>query len=271
MNDIADLFPNRTKIDVHAFFLGQRLNLKKLEQFPRLTNSPYVIKAGQDGYAVLLRYGVVVLFGLNPIDQAHFLKSIADFIIDPFEKYGTEDAVLTLDPNVDHDIVPDLMDSIRLPCWNLEYLQLVADILGKSAALTYYEDSMALTFDRLEPLTINLKAGLAPTRHVRNLLKHLGYTLATQRQMIAHVEIADKPDLLWDRPKLERLYLKLEDEYEIQERYEKLNKKLDLIYRTTETMLGVQQERNSMRVEWYIVILIVIEILLHLAEKYFGF
>ena len=36
--------------------------------------------------------------------------------------------------------------------------------------------------------------------------------------LIGRVEIEDKPDILWDQPELERLYARLEDEYELHER-----------------------------------------------------
>jgi uncharacterized Rmd1/YagE family protein len=45
-----------------------------------------------------------------------------------------------------------------------------------------------------------------------------------------------------------------------------LERKLDLISRTAETLLELMQHKRSLRVEWYIVILIVIEILLTLYE-----
>jgi hypothetical protein len=80
-------------------------------------------------------------------------------------------------------------------------------------------------------------------------------------------EQAAKPDLIWDRPDLERLFLRLEDEYEISERYAALNQKLELISRTAETVLELLQHRRGMRVEWYIVILIVLEILLTLYQR----
>ena len=41
-----------------------------------------------------------------------------------------------------------------------------------------------------------------------------------------------------------------------------LGKKLDVISRTVETLLGLVQTRSSLRVEWYIVLLIVAELLL---------
>jgi uncharacterized Rmd1/YagE family protein len=87
--------------------------------------------------------------------------------------------------------------------------------------------------------------------------------------MVGRVQVDEKPELIWDRPDLERLFVRLEDEYEISERYAALNQKLELISRTAETVLELLQHRRSMRVEWYIVILIVLEILLTLWQMFF--
>ena len=49
---------------------------------------------------------------------------------------------------------------------------------------------------------------------------------------------------------------------ELRDRDRVLDRKLDVISRTVETLLGLVQTRSSMRVEWYIVLLIVAELLL---------
>jgi uncharacterized Rmd1/YagE family protein len=85
---------------------------------------------------------------------------------------------------------------------------------------------------------------------------------------VGRVEIIDKPELLWDAPDLERIYLRLENEYEIRERQVALERKLDLISRTAETALDLLQHNTGLRVEWYVVILIVVEILLSLYELF---
>jgi uncharacterized Rmd1/YagE family protein len=87
--------------------------------------------------------------------------------------------------------------------------------------------------------------------------------------MVGRVQMDDKPDLIWERPDLERLYLRLEDEFEIVERYAALERKLELISRTAETVLELLQNRRSLRVEWYIVILIVLEIMLTIYQMFF--
>jgi len=48
-----------------------------------------------------------------------------------------------------------------------------------------------------------------------------------------------------------------------------LESKLRLISRTAETALQVLQDRRALRVEWYIVILILVEILLTVYELFF--
>ena len=85
---------------------------------------------------------------------------------------------------------------------------------------------------------------------------------------MGRVEVADKPELTWDNPELERLYVRLADEFELRERYAVLNRKLGLTARTAQTVLDLLQHRHSIRVEWYIVILIVVEIFLTLYELF---
>ena len=86
--------------------------------------------------------------------------------------------------------------------------------------------------------------------------------------MVGQVEVVDKPELLWEHPELERLYLRLEDEFEIRERHAALQRKFELVSRTAQTALEVLRNRQNLRVEWYIVILIVVEIPLTLYQLF---
>jgi uncharacterized Rmd1/YagE family protein len=86
--------------------------------------------------------------------------------------------------------------------------------------------------------------------------------------MVGRVEVEEKPDLVWDRPDLDRLYVRLGDEYELRERHRALGRKFELISRTVQTLLQLLQHRSTLRVEWYIVILIVVEILITVYERF---
>lgn len=56
----------------------------------------------------------------------------------------------------------------------------------------------------------------------------------------------------------------LESEFEIHERLVALERKLDLAGRTVRTLVDLINARHALRVEWYIVALILVEILLTL-------
>ena len=98
----------------------------------------------------------------------------------------------------------------------------------------------------------------------REHLKHIGALLLIESRMVGRAEIGDKPELLWEHPRLEGLNALLEDEFEIHERLAALDRKLELAARTERTLVDLMSTRHALRVEWYIVALIAFEILLTL-------
>ena len=76
--------------------------------------------------------------------------------------------------------------------------------------------------------------------------------------------------MLWEHPELERLYARLEDEYELAERGLALERKLALINDTVGAVLDLIQDQRSLRLEWYIIGLIGLELLLSLYGLVFG-
>jgi uncharacterized Rmd1/YagE family protein len=260
---LQSLFSERDVINGHALFVGERLDLKILETTEVLATAPLVISAGESGCAVLFRYGVVILFGLQPLEEASFLIQLEPLIIEPFATPETEEIRLRLDPSGTERIDND---TLWLHGFSVERIQIVADILAKSVVLAHYETGSAKIFDQIEPFAAKLQRTIKDERLSKELLSQIGRNLSIQNKIIGRVEIIDKPELLWDSPALERLYLRLESEYEIRERHTALERKLQLISQTAETALDLLQHNSTLRVEWYVVILIVAEILLSVYD-----
>lgn len=150
----------------------------------------------------------------------------------------------------------------------MDRLQIVADVLAKSVVLAHYEEAIAEVFDAIEPLAEDLTKSGSSRRSSKELLRHIGGTLVIQTRTVWRVEVTDKPEILWERPDLELLYTRLVDEYELQERHLALERKLQLISRTASTALELLHNKRSLRVEWYIVLLILVDIVLSLYEKF---
>lgn len=249
-----------------AHLVGERLVLKTLETTEALSTNPLIVKAGKFGCAVLLRYGVVVVFNLDAVEEAAYLDSLKPLIKEPSAEDIYEDLLLAFHPTTKERLE---QNTLWLRDCSAERLQIVAEALAKSVVLDYYEQKVFDLFDQIKPFTTAIQNPKERTPKERELLRYIGGTLLIQQKMLGIVEVGDKPDPIWDFPDLNRLYLRLEDEYELRERLLILEQKLTLISRSVETALGILQQDSSHRVEWYIVILIVVEILLSIYEIWF--
>lgn len=248
-----------------AVFAGERIDVRPLK--PRLGSQPAVVEVRGGGWAAVFRYGVVVMFDVARSDQERFLADLQAHVSDRCADPESEPAEIHVDPDRRQGIADD---AIVLHDASLERLQVVAEILAKSVVLAQYEERVAAAFGVIEPIAARLeKTGTGPGSATR-LIKHLGSTLMAHHKMVGRAEVLEKPEILWERPDLERIYIRLEDEYELRERHVALERKLALITQTTQTVLELLQARRSHRVEWYIVILILVEILLTLYQMFLS-
>jgi uncharacterized Rmd1/YagE family protein len=253
-------------VQAEALVVGEEIDLRRLPQAGVLSREPFTVAVEDGGTAVLFRFGVVVLFDVAAAAEATFLALLRPFVKSPFEQFEKE--VLTIRVAAGNEERME-QDALLLPDSALPRLQVVADVLAKSVLLESYEHSIAGSFDRIEPLAQRMqKRGRLP-HQAHRLIEHISEVLQIQHRMVARAQVGEKPDLLWEHPELERLWRRLEHEYDISERQLALERKLDLISTTVETLLELLQNRRSLRVEWYIVILIVVEIALTLYEMFF--
>lgn len=256
----------RTVFKARAVLAAERIDLKAWRTAGTLATNPLAAEVRGGGVAVLFRYGVVVFFDVAAMEEIGFLSQLGAFTANPYPVPETEEVEVRIDPQARDTAQGGI---VTLEDASLERLQLIADVLSKSVLLALYESRVAGEFDRIEPLAIELERSGRIAGNTKDLLKKIGAMVLVEQRMVGRAAITDKPEILWDYPALEGLFGRLEDEYEIIPRHAALERKLNLISRTTHTLLEMLGSRHSLRVEWYIVILIVVEILLTLYELFF--
>ena len=261
-----NLYQEGITIPVTAYALGERIELKDITTIgERISSSPLTICVESAKYAVLFRYGAVVLFNMVTLEEEKKKKKINPMISDSFPLPKVEEAEIIFEKGTEESAYNGI---IRLQDSSLERLQIVADVLAKSVILSHYESSIAEAFDRVEPFAENLQKKGKRFYSSKKLLEQIGNALLIQHKMVGRVEVGENPDILWERPDLERLYARLIDEYELHDRDRALERKLDLISRTAETLLNLLQGTRSIRLELYIVILIVLELLISIYQMF---
>lgn len=259
---MTHLFEGQSRVRARAFALGARIDTRKLEPGNKVAPMPLVLREGP-GCSVVFRFGVVVQFHVPSGEQEAALMRIAPAVGDPFAERGFEDAEVAL-------ALPGqewLEDGvILLEDFSIERIQLVAAVLARCVVLSHHESRIHEVFDRLEPIARELHARGNIAKGGKELIQQIGEALLVQHHMVGRAQVVEKPDLLWNRPDLDRLYQRLTDEYELTDRDKALDRKLDLVESTAHTLLELLHARRSLHLEWYVVILIVFELCLGLYE-----
>lgn len=245
------------EFEARAVNVAERIDVRGIE--PRLSKHlPVTVAIGAAGCAMLFRSGAVVFFGVDAIAQESFLRDLGPRLQSPYGTPETERANIRVG---EADTVEP--DAVILRESSIERMQVVAEILAKSVVLARNEQEIGTAFGAIEPLAQQMKRSprRLPWRH-SDLVRHIGEAMLVEHQLVDRAEVLEKPELLWDRNDLDRLYARLEDEYEIRERHLVLESKLSVVSTAARTMLELNQARRSLNVEYSIVALIVFEILL---------
>lgn len=248
------------RFEARAVNVADRIDVRGIE--PRLSNHLPVTVAVGAGCAMLFRSGAVVFFAVDTVAQERFLHDLTPRIHGRYQVPESERATIRIG---DADAVGP--DALVIKESSIERMQVIAEILAKSVVLARNEQEIGTAFDSIEPLAVEMKRvpRKLPWRY-SDLVRHIGEAMLVEHQLVDRAEVLEKPELLWDRADLDRLYARLEDEYEIRERHLVLESKLSLVTAAARTMLELNQARRSLNVEYYILALIVVEVVLALYQ-----
>jgi uncharacterized Rmd1/YagE family protein len=261
MNENAALTP--TRLTARALLVGDRIDTAGLERPDTLAQAPLAFRAGGGGMVALFRFGVAVMVGLSPLEEEDLLAQLRGRIAGARARGDDETATLLLSADADE---PEAGGPIHIKTLTPERFLVIADALAKSVALARDEREVNRVFDVIEPFARQLAERGRPPFDRRAMLQLIGQALLAQHRVSGRVAVEEKPDVLWDRPDLERLYARLEDEYELKERAGTLKRKLEVIVETAHALTDIIDSNRATRLEATVVILIIAELLVSLVQ-----
>ena len=262
---MANSNPTVPHLTAHALQIGDRINTAGFEG-EVLSSAPLAVRVGSSGLAVLFRYGVAVFIGMSAAEEADFLERLRTRTFGKITPPEEEWAKIQVAKEAEEPI--PVGGPILVREFSLERLLVVSDALAKSVVLGHDEREVANVFDTIEPFARELAQFGKTSRSRTGLLKLMGNALLVQHRVSGRVAVGEKPDALWDRPDLERLYARLEDEYELNERVETLNRKLAVIADTASTLADIVDTKRSLRLEIVVIVLIAFEVAIAFYEIY---
>jgi len=141
---------SKAAISARACIVGERIVIKAIDRVEALATNPLIIRAGETGCAVILRYGVIVTFDVTDQEERELLKMLQPYIREASESPLFEELQIAFRPQVKERLEGDVL---WLQECSAERLQIVAEALGKSVVLDYYETEVSSLFERIKPFT----------------------------------------------------------------------------------------------------------------------
>lgn len=255
--------PPGEELIVHARHLGTRIDTRGLAADIVLRDL-----AAAAGLTFAFRYGVAVTF-CTAADRIPALDmALLAHVQEPAEQQEVETAsVLITDggkDRVDDEGVIQLADDEEAR------LLLVATVLAHSVMLSRDEMLVSEVFDSSVPLVADLQINGKARLSIPAVMRMVGGVLAARHRVMGTAQAGERPDLLWDHPDLDRLYTRLEAEYELGERAEVLERKFGALGDFTEVLLDIAQDKRAVRLEVAIIALIAVELLLSISKAIGG-
>ena len=268
MTDAAPTSPAPTRLTARALIVGERIDTAGLERPDMISSLPLAFRVGASGMVALFRFGAAVMVGLTPLEEEDTLAKLMSRVTGARARSDDETAVFEIAP--EDETSSGAGGPIQIKNLSPQRFLVMADALAKTVALARDEREVNAVFDVIEPFAFQLAHSGRPPFRRKAMLRLIGQALLAQHRVSGRVAVEEKPDVLWDRPDLERLYARLEDEYELKERAGALKRKLDVIVETAHALTDIIDADRATRLEATIVVLIVAELIASVIQIYLA-
>ncbi|MBO0329427.1 RMD1 family protein [[Muricauda] lutisoli] len=209
-------------------------------------------------YLYIFRYGVVSFFGYSEAEISQLLMEIKPFC----EEWRQSDITETMEMELvsDHEKSVIDQDKVILSKSNVEGIRLALLHLSQSVALDHFaglsEQAMKETRRHTTYLELNGRLDIGG----KKLKKHIAKVLNINNQISENLYIFDSHEVVWEDLELDRLDKGLKQIFDLKERYRNIKEQGIVIKENLSLFMNIMDHRESSRLEWIIIILILVEV-----------
>jgi len=200
-------------------------------------------------------YGVVVCWGMSEEEELAALATIKPFEKEPSQKVELDEFTYVYGSSMKIE-----EDEIMLQNKNILTKLAISHGVAQSVKLATFEELIQKTIDLTKHIPSELaRKGKIPLSR-KEISKKMGKLFMERNFINLHADILDTPEFFWDYPELEPFYRRSAHYLDVGKRVEVLNKRLGIIHELLQILSAELNHQHSSRLEWTIIILIVIEV-----------
>jgi uncharacterized Rmd1/YagE family protein len=213
----------------------------------------YVTKEGC--FACVYKYGVVCFFNYDDDEVKRMLELLRPFRKNPY------DNLLSEEYEVEQGPLEAGYTKMKVPSFHPDLIRIIMFNVSQSVAMDYCSQ---LTDSLLEETNYHTqmleKKGQLGIRG-RALRRYIGRTLYLKNRIAENLYIFDSPPQTWDNEELDNLHRQLKRLFDLQDRFRDVSQGIGIVKENLDLFKDLLQYRNSMVLEWIVIILIAIEVI----------
>lgn len=228
-----------------------------------------LIRADDDRlrYVVVFRFGSVVFFNVSPREAQNILQKIKKYSVDPiptgFE--NKEHFEVAVCPGVDDPQVGG--DFATVKQLDMNNVAVISTIMAQTVAMDSYDvmvDKLMTTFANVNSSV--KKQGKLSEQDRETLFRVIAQNNSIFIDMVSKLGVLDRSDTAWNFSQYDSVFEGMKTEFEINDRFENIEFKLNLIQQNAKLFLEILQDQKSNSLEWIIIVLIAFECVLMCLE-----
>jgi uncharacterized Rmd1/YagE family protein len=219
----------------------------------------------KDKFIYIFYYGMVSFFNMTKAEIETVFEKIKPFCLDYMADKISED----IEVAIARSVLKVKFDSIILPKVNPEMIRLVMLNTSQSVALNSYsritEDLLIETNNHTLFLEEKGKLDISGNK----LKRFIGKVLNIKNKISENLYIFDSPSITWENEELNKLNQELKIAFDLTDRYRLIHDRIDIIKENLDLFKDIMDHKESSKLEWIIIILIVIEVIDLFVTKFF--
>lgn len=258
---------NRTHY-FRASVLSEYINMKELAQKIGASHSTIdplaaIMHPVEQGQIFIFRFGAVVFWNVPEQIQHRTLESLLDLPGRLLDTVCSEEFI-------GHEGVEKSrveFNRILIDRITPERAEVIASSIAQSVAMEHFEGLCEQAWTQVDQMIASLKAKGKLWPSPQGVTKQVAHCLELRSRVVRVLHLLDRPDLIWEDPLMDEQYSDLRAIFDLDERFQALEYKLQLIQNSLELLVDTARDRRLYWVEMAIVLLILVEICISLYPK----
>lgn len=253
---------------VKAYQIASSLSIKECKskisyQLLFADSNELFYKSEEQGFVYIFQYGLIAFYEVSDTEISSVIQQVKPFARNVIEEPFFDSIELVLN----HTEEKVAFEHVFLLDSDVEAIRLVMLHTSQSVAL-----------DRFDAITENLLTGT--NNHTiyleqkgkldirgNKLKRYIGRTLNVKNLIAENLYIFDSPDMVWDSERLNLLNQHLKQTFDLKDRHRYIHDRIAIVKDNLELFKDIMDHKESSRLEWIIIILILVEVLDHFIVR----